>query len=183
MQRRQLLRRGAVALTPAVVGAGCAEKTEHGEETPTAAKRQTPVHDDVPALPVEDRWGVTERAVETAAEADVADVDAFEAAVTDGGPAVDSLTEREHGIELEVTPSNAESRGVAADVGHVGGTYAALVRETDSFDRVSVTLLDGRGRPFGSFQVVTTWARRYLDSEWSAKAYGEAALGTLKTKP
>lgn len=184
MRRRQLLRRGAVTLAPVGlgVGAGCAEKASVGEETPTAAKAQTPVHDDLPDLPVEDRRSVTERAIETAAEADVGDVEAFEAVVADGGPTVEKLTEREGKLELELVPSDAADRGVVADVGLVGGAYAALVRADDSFLRVSATLLDDRGKPMGSFQAVTAWARRYVAAEWSAKAYGEALLGTLQTK-
>lgn len=181
MHRRHLLRRGAAALSVGFL-AGCAEKADSGAQTPTAAKKQTPAHGNLPSLPVEERWGVAERAIEAAAEADVADVDAFEAAVADGGPSVEKLTEHGKKLELEATPSAAPDRGVVADVGHVAGAYAALLRSDDSFERVSVTLLDERKAPFGSFQAVTTWGQKYVDGEWSAKEYGEAVLGTLKTK-
>ncbi|MDS0294845.1 hypothetical protein [Halogeometricum luteum] len=181
MRRRHILRRGAAALAVGLT-AGCAAKADGGSDTPTAAKRQTPAHGDLPALPVEERWSVAGRSVGDAASTDVADADAFEAAVAEGGPAVEKLTKRGKKLELKATPSDAAGRGVVTDVGHVAGAYAALVRSDDSFERVSVALLDGGKKPFGSFQVVTPWAERYVDGEWTATEYGEAVLGTLKTK-
>jgi hypothetical protein len=184
MRRRQLLRRGAATLVPAGlgVGAGCTEKASVGEQTPTAAAEQTPVREELPALPVAERWSVAEGEIAAAAAADVSDRAAFEAVVADGGPTVKGLTDRGGKLELKLVPSDAENRGIAADVGLVGGAYAALVRADDSYLRVSTTILDDRGAPMGSFQAVTAWARRYLADEWSDTDYGEALLGTLKTK-
>jgi hypothetical protein len=174
---------GVRAAAAVGLSAGCAAKADGGKDTPTAAKRQTPVHGDLPALPVEERWTVVERSIDAAAEsADVGGVDAFETAVDDGGPSVEKLTERGSKLELKATPGDAAGRGVVADVGHVAGAYAAFLRDGGSSERVSVTLLDGEKDPFGSFQVVAVWARRYVDGEWTAKEYGEAVLGTLKTK-
>lgn len=176
-----MLRRGACALVPTGLSAGCAKTAGDSPGTPTPAKRQTSVQDRLPDLPVADRWDVVGRAVEAAARTEVSDAAGFEAAVEDGGPKVTSLKTTPSLVELTGAPAPTEG-GVARTVGLVAGAYAAFVRSGATVTRLNGTLETSGGEPFGSFQVTTDWAERYLRGAWSAEAYGEAVLGTLKTK-
>lgn len=171
---------GLAALVPAAL-AGCAETAGEKPKSATPAKKQTPMQDERPALPVEERWDLAARRIEEAAAADVADVDEFTAAVERGGPSVSSTTEHETVLELKCELDPDAEGGTVPAVGHVAGTYAALVRGGTPFTRVDVSLLDG-GDTYGSFQLHEEWAERYESGGWSAADYGEAALGTLKTK-
>jgi hypothetical protein len=178
-------RRGFVAglagLGAAVACAGCAESTASPGGTATPAKEQTPVQADRPDLPVEERWDVAADGIERAAAASVADVDAFAPAVERGGVTVKSLTMHDAALELKAAHDPGSDEGVAHVVGHVTGSYAALVEATGSYEWLDTTL-GGPTGAYGSVQARKTWAERYLDDRWSASELGEAVLGTLKTK-
>lgn len=179
--RRRFVR-GLAGLVPIAACAGCAQKAGDVGETATPAKEQTPVHDRLPSLPVEERWGVLADRVERAAAVELTDLDSFVAAVERDGPAVTDVKEYGTVLELTCELDPGSEPGAVPVVGHVAGSYAALVRAGTPFVRLDVTLEGSDGDAYGSFQIQEAWATRYEEGEWSPGAYGEAALGTLKTK-
>lgn len=181
MLRRETLRY-ATALLSVAVTAGCTEKTDTGAETPTAAKRQTPVADALPDLPVAERTAVVGRAITETAERNVADFPAFEAVIEREGLSIKSTKKTERIIELKGVVIVDTDRGIAQYVGRVAGAYAAFVRSGAPYDRLNVTLNEQDDSTFGSFQVLSAWSKQFEERNWSAEQYGEAVLGTLKTK-
>ncbi|MFC4357612.1 hypothetical protein ACFO0N_06570 [Halobium salinum] len=181
--RRRVLG-GLAAVASLGACAGCAQTAGEKPTTATPSKEQTPVQDERPSLPVVERWDRAARRVEVAADADVTEVDSLVAAVERGGPSVSGAKAKTEGKLLELTcevDPGAEGGAVAA-VAHVAGTYAALVEHGTPLVRLDGTIVDVGGDAYGSFQLHEAWANRYLDGEWSASDYGEASLGTLKTK-
>lgn len=181
MLRRDILY-AAVVWSSAVVSAGCAEKPPEGEKTATPAKRQTPVSDALPDLPVEKRIEIVGRAITETAERDVTDFSAFEATIERSGISIESTKKTERVIELKGVVTVDTDHGIAERVGHVAGAYAAFVRSGSSYERLNVTFERQGDSTFGSFQVRSEWSKRFEKGEWSAEQYGEAVLGTLKTK-
>lgn len=181
MNRRTFLA-SAAAGASTVGTAGCARPVGSDTETKTPPKidQQTPTSGVVPSLPVSEVKSVTESAIESAPSS-VADLDAFEAALTNAGVSDVGLTEHDKFLSLSHAVSHDAAGSVARTLGTTAGVYAALV-ETSGDDRPLSVSVSVAGEVAGEYAVPPEWATEYRTGETTAKEYGEKVLGTVKTK-
>lgn len=204
MNRRTLLRRGGASVAALVAASGCTEETLEEAET------QPPFlnfDEDELDLPVEQRADVVEAGVLRAEDADIEELDSFEAYLEDQGVSIEKLDEtkkkikekldveredveiveeKPHGeglvLELEyVQPERIES-GILSTIGIIAGGYAALVKAGYDAEKLEATVLDTEQASFGSFDVLTSWAEEYNDGIISARVYGSKPWTAAKSE-
>lgn len=173
--RRRLLRWGSVGVAASL--AGCT--ADVGDELPPNEK--WPVAELTPELPVRERTGVLEDRIRELAGADLADPDAFAAAVEEYDLEVESVETERDVLTLEYHHPGRQAAGVLRDVGLLAGGYAALVE--GGFDGVAldVTILETAPDSFGVAEIETRYAERFNAGKLSAAEYGELVASTVET--
>lgn len=193
MDRRTVLKSGS-----AVVGllalSGCTEAALEAAESPPPFLDDR-YHEEEFDLPVNRKFDVLAAAVERADGEAFGDLDESEAYLTDEGVAVERLEEHVEEGELVGSLSHAPATtdrvgseettrggdGLVETVGVVAGGYAALVRGDHDVEELTVEVVEPDGRPFGEYEVFTTWAEEYDAGALSAAKYGGEVLHQLKS--
>lgn len=185
MNRRTFLHSSGVTL--GVVGflGGCTDQTL--EE----AEREPSVFDDFHAeeeasLPVPQKLGIAADGLQVAGDAEVSDLDSFEAFLEEEGFEIEILEERvEDGeaiVSLEYVVSETVVQGLVHHLGIVAGGYAELVAAGHESEKLDVSLLQLDGTTFGEYEVRRRWAEEYKEGDLSAREYaGEVLEGAQST--
>lgn len=195
MNRRTLLKRAGVAALVAL--SGCTEETlEEAETKPPFLD----VSEEELELPVDQGADVVEAGILRGEDAEIEDVEDFEAYLEEQEIPVEELSEAEkvveekldveredvdvieeegHGeetvLELEYVQPERIETGALHAIGIVAGGYAALVAAGYDAELLEATILDSDLESFGSFDVLTAWAEEYNDGVTSARAFGDKA--------
>lgn len=183
MDRRDFLRRGALAVGAVASLSGC---TSHRLQE---SERKPPVVDGIGAadvdLPVRQPLGVAEEGIERGARADIADVDEFGAYLDESDVTVEHLEETteagEHLLSLEYVLDDRSDRGLMHHLGLVAGGYAALVADGHDGEKLEAHLLDSSSREFGAYEIRRHWAVEYNDDVLTAREYADEIAVTVET--
>lgn len=178
MNRRHFLRRSATAAASigALALAGCTERRlKDAESQPPPVEDR--VREEEIDLPVRQKFETIEEGILLAADAEVGDLDAFEAYLADRGLTVEKLEEAvEEGeplLSLEFFAKDHVERGQLADLGGVAGGYAALVEAGHESEKLEISFLGSDLRKFGESEIDSTWAEEYNEGAITAKKYGQ----------
>lgn len=176
MDRRHFLRRGATAAASIAALGGCTERRlKDAESQPPPVEDR--VREEEIDLPVRQKFETIEESILLAADAEVDDVDAFEAYLEDHGLSVEKLEETvEKGeplLSLEYVVEEHVERGQLADLGVVAGGYAALVEAGHDSEKLKIHLLDSDRQMFGESEIGSTWAEEYNEGAITAAKYGQ----------
>lgn len=163
---------------------GCVEQALKAAET-----RPPPLEEFSPSadvdLPVHEQVDAAVEAVLDFEGEAFADREAFESAVEEGAGTVESLEAVEDAgdpvLELTYVPRDAENRGLMPGLGAVAGAYAALVDGGAAVRELTATLHTPDGDPFGEFEVLTEWAREYLEGGLTAAEYVDEVAHTVES--
>lgn len=204
MNRRTLLKRGGISVAAAIALSGCTEQTlEEAETKPPFLD----VNDEELELPVNQRADVVEEGVLRAEDAGIEEVDDLEVFLEEQDIPVEELTESEktieekleieeeeedliedeaHGeelvLELELVQPDRIETGILYTIGLVAGGYAALVDAGYDAELLEATVLDDDHQPFGSFDVLTSWAEEYNEGIITAREYGNKPWTASKSE-
>lgn len=205
MNRRTLLKRGGVAVTAIVAMSGCTEETLEEAET------RPPFLDNVDVeelqLPVNQQLDVIEESVLLAENAEVEDIDGFEAYLEEQEISVEHLSETEkiiekkleieredvevienepHGeetvLELEFVQSDRAETGSLYAIGVIAGGYASLIDAGYDAELLEATVLDESKQLFATFDVLTKWAEEYNEGIVTTRVYGNKPWMSVKSK-
>lgn len=184
MNRRTFLKSGR-AVGGLLALSGCTETALEEAKSPPPSLDDR-FHEEDFDLPVKRKFGVVADGIERADGVTLGDLDEFEAYLTDEGVAVEKLAEKtvegESILSLSYVSEATEGATLAETVGVVAGGYAALVRSDSEFEELKAELLEPDGRPFGEYEVFTTWAEEYHEGELSAAELGGEVMHTMKSK-
>lgn len=194
MDRRVFLKRGGTSVAALAALAGCTEETL--EETETKPPFIEVDEEDI-ELPTSQRADVVEEGVLQAEEADIEDLDDFEGYLEEQDILLEELVEEEkiieekldvkeedvevveeepHGeglvLELEYVQPDVVESGMLHSIGLIAGGYASLVEAGYDAEKLEATVLDENHQPFGSFEVLTSWAEEYNEDITSTREYG-----------
>lgn len=183
MERRELLRRAAVAVGAVVSSSGCTSHSlQESEREPRLADGVSEAEVD---LPVPQALGVAEAGIERAEAADIADIDEFEAYLADSGITVEHLEAKtedgEHLLSLEYAAEDTPEQGLMHHLGIVAGGYAALVEAGHDGEKLEANLLDSNSREFGEYEIRRHWAAAYNADELTAREYANEVSVTVET--
>lgn len=205
MNRRTLLKRGGAAITAAVAMSGCTEETLEEAET------RPPFLDHVDVeelqLPVNQQLDVVEESVLLAENAEIEDIDGFEAYLEEQEISVEHLSETEkiieekleieredigvienepHGegtvLELEFVQSDRAETGSLYAIGVIAGGYASLIDAGYDAELLEATVLDESKQLFATFDVLTKWAEEYNEGIVTTRVYGNKPWMTVKSE-
>lgn len=181
MNRRDLLRAGAVAGAGALAGCTVRRLQE--------AERKPPTFEPIPAedidLPVRQRLGVAEAAIERAEGAEIESLDELAAYLVGEGIRVETLeeivVEGTPLLELEYVVEVQVDEGLMHHLGIVAGGYASLVAATHDSEALEAHLLDPVGEAFGEYEVRRAWAEKYDRGVYTARKYAAEVLVTAES--
>lgn len=181
MERRQFLSRGGVLLGVAGLS-GCTEETlAEGEREPVPLDG---VKQEEVDLPVEQRLEVAEAGIERATGEQFADLDEFEAHLTEEGVDIEKLSEGgEAGkpiVSLESVFEQTAEEGFMHHLGIVAGGYAALVAGGHENEKLKASLLT-ESREFGKYEIRRRWAEEYNGGELTAREYADEIAVTAES--
>lgn len=182
MERRQFLSRGCLFLGVAALG-GCTEQTlSEAEREPDPLEG---VEKEEVDLPVEQRLEVAEKGIEHAADEEFADLDEFEAYLTEADVDVEKLADAEEAgkpiVTLEGVFEQTSEEGFMHHLGIVAGGYAALVAGGHENEKLKASLLDEESQPFGEYEVRRHWAEEYNEGVLTAREYASEISVTAKS--
>ena len=153
MERRQFLSRGGILLGVAGLS-GCTEETlSEGEREPLPL---ADVEQEEVDLPVEQRLEVAAAGIKRATGEEFADLDEFEAYLTEEGVDVGDLSEGEEAgepiVSLESAFEQTAEEGFMHHVGIVAGGYAALGAGGHGNEKLKASLLTD-SQEFGKYEI------------------------------
>lgn len=182
MDRRELLLQGC-AVAGVVAASGCTvERLREAEREPPPFER---LEKEAVDLPVPQRLAIAEEGIERAAGVELHSLEEFAEYLDEQDLRVEALDEAvEEGdpiVSLEYVAEERPDRGLMHHLGIVAGGYAALVA-ANGREKLEVTLLGTRSKPFGEYEVRRKWAEAYGAGDLTAREYAAKINVTVESK-